>query len=574
MYGAVTKQRSAIFFALLTFFLFALSPSGAFANNANPCPRPAAGSPATQSPDIYSQNGVLKVHFDYYTQLDSLGRTLFCFVAPGGLESPTLHVNPGDEIDLNVTNHVPSAGNNFGELVSDKSNTCGDSVMTIASVNIHFHGTNTTPHCHGDDVVHTLINSGQSFTYHLHIPKDEPPGLYWYHPHVHGISDHAVEGGATGAIEVEGIANLQPDVAGLPQRFLVIRDQRLGNPPNGKVTVQVPNWDISLNYVPVSFPKYVPSVIQMQPGAKEFWRVVNSSADTTMDLKLTYDGVLQPLQIVAFDGVPTGSQDGKHQGTIVTQTDIFIPPAGRAEFIVTGPGSGVKKAIFATNRIDTGPLGDSDPVRPLAVIQQTNTNKNVPSRIFPISNAVTGQRFAGVEDWMVTAHRHLYFSETQAGAGGKVVPGGPGNVTFFITVQGQTPVAYYPDEPPAITTHRGAVEDWIIENEAAELHMFHMHQIHFQVLAVDGVPIPRDQRQWYDTYPVHYWTGNGPYPSIKVRMDFRGAVEGEFVYHCHILGHEDAGMMANILVLPPEKPHAAKRDAANKPASRGDARHA
>jgi len=67
--------------------------------------------------------------------------------------------------------------------------------------------------------------------------------------------------------------------------------------------------------------------------------------------------------------------------------------------------------------------------------------------------------------------------------------------------------------------------------------------------------VPKDKRQFYDTYQVGYWKGSGPFPSIKVRMDFRGAVEGEFVYHCHILDHEDLGMMANILVTrhpPPE----------------------
>jgi len=49
---------------------------------------------------------------------------------------------------------------------------------------------------------------------------------------------------------------------------------------------------------------------------------------------------------------------------------------------------------------------------------------------------------------------------------------------------------------------------------------------------------------------VPYWSGSGPYPSVKVRMDFRGPDIGDFVYHCHILGHEDNGMMAIIRVLP------------------------
>jgi FtsP/CotA-like multicopper oxidase with cupredoxin domain len=228
----------------------------------------------------------------------------------------------------------------------------------------------------------------------------------------------------------------------------------------------------------------------------------------------------------------------------------------------------VKKAILVTERIDTGPLGDSDPTRPLADIQLTTKDKNIPPRISPVAETIGGERFAGLDDSMVTAHRHLYFSET----GGQ--PGGEGNVTFFITVVGQTQTPYYPDEPPAIITHRGAVEDWTIQNESKEIHMFHIHQIHFQLLAVNGVPVPPDQRQWYDTHEVGYWTGSGPYPSIKVRMDFRGAVVGEFVYHCHILDHEDGGMMANILVKEKKDSRAAQRPRATKFSSRSGASHA
>jgi len=117
-------------------------------------------------------------------------------------------------------------------------------------------------------------------------------------------------------------------------------------------------------------------------------------------------------------------------------------------------------------------------------------------------------------------------------------------------VRGQQPKLFDPNEPPAITTTQGSVEDWIIQNRAAEVHEFHMHQIHFLLLAVNGVPVPKEQRQFYDTFQVPYWDQVGKYPSIKVRMDFRGPVVGDFVYHCHILQHEDAGMMATIRVLP------------------------
>ena len=119
----------------------------------------------------------------------------------------------------------------------------------------------------------------------------------------------------------------------------------------------IPSWDVSLNYVPIPYvttpqPGFIPSVIQMQTGKREFWRVSNSSADTILDLQLVYDGVPQPLTIVGLDGVPVGSQDGTTTGRTLTQTDILVAPAGRAEFIVTAPSAAVKNAVFQTLNID------------------------------------------------------------------------------------------------------------------------------------------------------------------------------------------------------------------------------
>lgn len=520
---------------------------------AHTCKRPLEGSAIKSPPDIYSQNGVLSVTLDYFTTVDNWGRTLFCYVTPDGMEGPTLHVNPGDMINVKLRNKEPS-GAPLGsgvETVSGDRVACGSTTMGPTSTNIHFHGLNVKPRCHGDEVIHTIVNPGETFEYHFRVPTDEPPGMYWYHQHVHGIASPAVQGGASGAIEVEGIANLQPAVAGLPQRFLIMRDQPLAYPPKHHLIQQlIPFWDVSMNFVPVSYPRYKAGVIKMQAGAKEFWRFVNAAADTVADIKVLYDGKAQPLQIVALDGVPTGSQDGKHQGKIITQTDILVPPASRAEFIVTGPPTGVKSAQLITEHIDTGPSGDVDTQRPLAKIKLTTDPRDIPKPVVtPVAAKIPGDRFAGLDDSMVTAQRKLYFSEF-AGVQGKRRPP-TGGATFFITVEGEPAQAYDPNEAPKIVTHKGAVEDWTIENRTQEVHEFHMHQIHFQLIAIDGKPVPPKQRQWYDMYQVGYYDGIAKhYPSITVRMDFRGAVVGEFVYHCHILDHEDAGMMANIAVLP------------------------
>jgi FtsP/CotA-like multicopper oxidase with cupredoxin domain len=535
--------------ALLAVLLLAGNGRTALADAS--CPRPPAGSVATSPPDLWSQNGVLNVAFDYYTTVDDAGRTLFCFTTPDGLESPTLHVNPGDQLNVTVTNrNPPPPAGSPTEVVSNSTDRCGDVTMTITSLNIHYHGTNTSPACHGDQVIHTIINSGETFKYSLVFPTDEPPGLYWYHPHVHGIAEAAVQGGASGAIIVEGIENIQPAVAGLPERVLIIRDMTRPSGPAPSVNPPVPSWDASLNYVPIAYqpnqvPNYTPAVIQMRTGVQEFWRVVNASADTIIDLQLQYDGKAQPLQVVGLDGVPTGSQDGTRKGTLVTTNNILLAPAARAEFIVAGPRPSVRNANLVTLYVDTGPGGDSDPTRPLARIVTANEN-NTLSPIPEPSGPANPQRFEGLADAQPSATRTLYFSEVLSDP---TNPNSPTN--FFITVDGATPVLFDPNNPPAVVTTQGAVEDWIIQNRTAEHHEFHMHQIHFLLEEVNGVPVPPEQQQFLDMIQVPYWPGSGPYPSVKVRMDFRGPDIGDFVYHCHILAHEDGGMMAIVRVLPP-----------------------
>jgi FtsP/CotA-like multicopper oxidase with cupredoxin domain len=524
----------------------ALFPMQALADG-GVCPRPAVGSEIQPPPDLFSVNGRLETALNYQTAVDDEGRMLFCFTTPDGALSPTLHVNPGDRIVIHLTNTVPEAPLGRSEETSRDGTVCGSATMTDASVNMHFHGLNVLPKCHGDEVIYTMINSGETFTYSFVVPPDEPPGLYWYHPHVHGLSSVAVQGGGTGLIEVQGIANIQPAVSGLPERFIVLRDEpRVGSQLDKPQAKPVPNWDVSVNYVTVPFPDYIPPTVTMQTGTQEFWRVANAGANTILDLRLKYDGVDQPLQVVALDGVPTGSQDGKRQGTVVTETGILLPPASRAEFIVSAPPTSVKSAVLETETIDGGPASDSNPQRPLAHIVLSGAPAKLPRT--PGASAPPGkQRFENLADAKVTARRHLYFIEIPAKLrGGRRAE----QVKFYIAVEGQPLVLFYPDEPPQITTSEGAVEEWTIQNRASEVHEFHMHQIHFLVQEVNGVKIPKDQQQFYDTFQVPYWKGAGRYPYIKVRMDFRGKVAGDFVYHCHILDHEDGGMMAKIRVLP------------------------
>jgi FtsP/CotA-like multicopper oxidase with cupredoxin domain len=429
-------------------------------------------------------------------------------------------------------------------VMGSASEACGAMMMNSLSVNIHAHGTNLPPVCHQDEVIKTVVNAGESFDYDMHFPKDEPPGLYWYHPHIHGIAEPAVLGGASGAIIVDGFENVNPMVAGLPEHVLIVRDNLVpGNPTPGGA---VPSWDVSVNYVPVPYPAFTPAKLAVRPNERQFWRLLNASADTILDVELNYDGVAQPLEVVGLDGVPTGSQDGTTRGKSVLLSHILIPPAGRAEFIITSPSTHVHSAVLETLNIDTGPDGDNDPSRPLTAVEASSSAAASSPPMPQVSGNPPAARFAGLAECKPTAQRKLYFSEVLSD------PNNPNSPTnFYITVDGQTPVLFDPNNPPAIVTKQGAVEDWTIENRALENHEFHIHQIHFLLLSTNGVAA--GEPQFLDTVQIPYWSGKGPYPNVKLRMDFRGPTVGDFVYHCHILGHEDGGMMAIIRVRPADE---------------------
>jgi FtsP/CotA-like multicopper oxidase with cupredoxin domain len=126
---------------------------------------------------------------------------------------------------------------------------------------------------------------------------------------------------------------------------------------------------------------------------------------------------------------------------------------------------------------------------------------------------------------------------------------------FFITPEGQEPKIYDPHAPPDIVVHQGDIEDWTIENRSHELHAFHIHQIHFLLVGWNGAPV--NDTFLRDTINVPYWDGkSAAYPSVTLRMDFRDPNSvGTFLYHCHLLEHEDAGMMGSIRVEPVRTAH-------------------
>src|ERR1700723_1555614 len=430
------------------------------------CPRPAVGSAVPEPEDLRSQNGVLSVQLTARNQREKDGSTRYCYIYGDGVQSPNLRLKPGDLLilklknDLSDPNQSAPVRQQLKPGAGSSVDPCQSGAMASTSTNLHFHGLTVPPICRQDDVLKTSVQpTDPPFEYRFRIPENEPPGLYWYHPHIHGFSKTQVIGGASGALIVEGIERANPDLAGLPERVMIIRDQDLLNPnsPPSKSEPVVPKMlidrdgdsanngtgfgkpakDLSINYVPVPYPEYPPATIRVKPGEKQLWRVLNASAITYLNLSVLFHRVAQPLGVVAVDGVPVKA-DGVPKNVLNGQNRIGIPPGGRAEFIVQGPPAGVS-GLLVTRTVDTGSGGENDPNRALATLIASADASEPRSRLSASPELLPPPTLPWLGNVAPVRTRRLYFSEKL------LDPNDPNSATtFFITEDGKTPVAFDP----------------------------------------------------------------------------------------------------------------------------------
>ena len=187
----------------------------------------------------------------------------------------------------------------------------------------------------------------------------------------------------------------------------------------------------------------------------------------------------------------------------------MLPPGKRYDVLVRWPRPGTHRLVSLP--MSTGPAGDTYPGRRLATIRVGG----------PSARAVRWPRSLGALPRLGRAHvdrvRHVTFSENKAGS------------RYFINGR------QFDATRVSEVVRLGATEEWVIRNTSKEQHPFHLHVDDFQVISVNGRPY--HARGLQDTVPLP--VGG----TVRVRMRFRDYV-GAFVFHCHILAHEDAGMMA------------------------------
>jgi suppressor of ftsI len=430
----------------------------------------------------------------------------------GNNTPPVIRVQPGSVLNVEYKN----------ELAAQSREECvGHPCMQMT--NLHFHGLHVSPNAPQDDALDMIASPGQTLHYSVQVPPQQPPGLYWYHPHPHGESYLQDLDGMSGAIVVEGIERYVPEVLNMPERVLVLRDLVLPTDAAKRkgVMASVAMQTTRCGSAPEK-PERAFTVngtlrpqIDIAPGERQFWRIVNASPDRYADLELDSGS----FEVVALDGMPLAYHDPSTRKR--STSHVLVPPAGRVEAIVIGPPAD-SHAALRTRCFDTGPDGDSNPAMVLGDIVPTHQS-NLKTRPAPGGAPVyitfppeTLKRVQASEPQFV-----VNFTEDKQG--------------FYINGQ-----KFEMNSGPMLTVNIGSLQHWRVLNPTREVHPFHIHQVHFLVYAVDNKPVK--DPVWVDTVNVSYGG------SVDLVMDFTDPIiRGMSLFHCHLLSHEDKGMMAKIL---------------------------
>lgn len=471
-----SAPRKILFFLIM---LLSLSPlQMAVATNSD-----ADLGDVRRLPEFTSHRGILKATLVAQDTPVTLGKVaVSAMTFNGEYGGPVLRVHPGDTLKIRLVNRLK------------------------LPINLHFHGYHGSPLAHGDNVL-VVVLPGESFDYRLTIPTDQPPGLYWYHTHIHGISEEEVGRGLSGAWIVEGVDQRAPEVAGLRARLMVLKSFSVDRPDDPEVK--------RLHGVIQSINGGTETLIAAKGGQQEFWRVSNQSANDYFHLSAK--GL--SFRVLALDGNVVAQETGVDT--------LDLPPGGRMEVMVDMPKEGGHFTL-QSGATPTGLGRNLKTSRTLADIAVSPadgvTSAPAPAAFLSHSPLLPDLRQVGL-----TGKRDIVFSQV------------PGEEVYQI--DGKTYAHDRMDQRIAL----GSIEEWTVHNTTQDMHVFHIHQIHFQVVAINDKPV--DGLLYLDTVRV---PEGG---TVTLRMAFTDPkIVGRFVYHCHVLKHEDKGMMANIEIYDPKAP--------------------
>lgn len=531
------------------------TPTATVTPTPTPTVTPTPVPPVTfVQPEVFaSSGGFLEVPFDIAFATNVVGtpngpRNFRSRVINGTVNPPTMRLKPGDKFRLPIINNLPAN--------PDPHPADGNTPHHFNTVNMHTHGFHVSP---GQDNVLLAIMPGSTYVYEYDIPSDHPAGTFWYHPHKHGATAMHLFSGMAGALIIEGGLDEVPEIAAAADLVFNINELQLGGSIDpATITMDNPNGqsdqtlgfgnEAAVNPVPLSDPYEVPPytrvspfaagdsvfmvngefqpTIQCRPGQVLRLRILNASARNAMPLTLSGGN---NWNLIALDGLTLP--------TMRTVPQFTIHPANRADVLVK---------IDTVGSVDItmeafGGGGSAGAPRVLARIEVAGDPFPQPLPAGPLPVSPTLPTITAGE---VTQMRTLTYN-TMAGTG-PVIPNGSATQASNFTMDG----VRFDSSVINQTINLGSVIEWTLSNPSGQWHPHHIHIHPFQVVATSDGLISGDPNMvlaemgptWLDTVAIP------PGGSVTVRQRFPD-FPGLFVQHCHILVHEDIGMMQLVNVI-------------------------
>jgi FtsP/CotA-like multicopper oxidase with cupredoxin domain len=441
--------------------------------------------------EISSVNGLLDVSLEASEEWVVVGgRSAQLYTYNRQSQAPRLIASPGDTVRLRLTNRLQEA------------------------TNLHYHGLHISPGGTADNIF-LRVEPGATQLYEFQIPPSHPGGTYWYHPHIHPNTARQVSRGLVGVFVVRGELDRMAPFATMPEHSLVLQDFRLD--ASGYITE--PLMMERMQGREGSFITVSGQVNPSIPIAAGGWvrlRVLNASPSRYYRLSIEQHTMYR----IATDGGAVPSPE--------PLTELLLTPGERVDLAVQGErGSGTYRLLslpYDRHRgemmggggmmhggmMGGGMMGGTAPSTQLTLAtlryQGSATPSDLPAQLVAV-DAIPAPT--------------LPVRRVTLGQG----------MRMMFTINGRR----FDHNRVDVRAQLGTVEDWEFVNATGMDHPMHVHTNPFQVLDTSGRPV----RAWKDTVNVR--------ANSRVRIRTRFAdYAGLSVFHCHILDHEDLGMMATL----------------------------
>ena len=503
----------------------AIGSTGTKTASGSNCPKdppPTIRDSFPEPPQRHSKNGKLETRLRATNSRVTLaGRRYITQNYEGRVPGPTLVLCPGDKLKVKLENGLTDPSLAKQPTFDMHGDPFEEAIKPITSppaqpTNLHTHGFHVSPRVPHDNVF-VNVDPGKNMNYEYDIPKDHPPGLYWYHPHRHGYVEGQVFRGMLGQIQIEGGLDEEPELRDIPVRNLVMHYTQLGN--DGRVVkVEDSTDDDSKLFINGALVPKIP----IRPGQVQRWRIVGAQDNPMVKLRLKGAS----FYLLA--------NDGNTVDRVTKVKSLFVGAGQRREVLVQGgPTGSYELRSMPFRQYQGSPAGGNGHDLPVATV--VSNGKRVNDRL-PVGARLDGEQ--DLRDEPIDKRIRMVYSEDPQ----------PSGQTAFL-LNGKVFDHHRVDQRMRL----GKVTEWTLVNTAPEWHSFHIHINDFQITKVTG-----KRPSGVDDGKVKDIGGADSDPEDTVQMPPLKTVKiltrptdftGKFVFHCHLLNHEDHGMMGTVEVV-------------------------